>query len=187
MRAGGWLGRTARALAREWRHPLAGTRAGMTADGPARPLPSLPASLVTDGEVLRALTRLREASRWERLEMGRNPETGALGGYCADPGGRNIEVADALAMQSPPEAVIALRDLLLASGWQRLEAVAAWRGVPYGGGTGGFCERADGSGVSYPGRHERTVTKVTSTDHPGAAIHVAGPAREDPGEEHVRG
>lgn len=169
MRHRGWLERASRALAREWRRP--GERP------PARPLPRH-GELRTDGDVLRALTRLRGASGWERLEIGQRPDDGLVYGHCLPPSGKPFEFSDGPVGPGSPEVILRLRELFLACGWQRLEAVSDLRG-----GTGGFCERADGSGVSYPGRHEREVARVTSIDHPGV-IHVAtGPVRwEDPGD-----
>jgi hypothetical protein len=179
MRAGGWLGRAARSLAREWRRledqPAAGIQAQVLTG--VMPLPATPAVLETDEKVLRALARLREASGWDRLEIGRRPDDGAVYGYCvATPGGRSVDTAVALESPGTPEVILRLREVFLVSGWQRLEAVSDRRGT-----TGGWCERADGSGVSWPARHARIVTKVTSIDHPGDWIHVAGPEQEAPG------
>ena len=173
-------GRRIRDLAARWWRaldsmgPLIDIRVGITTAEPGRPLPRH-GQLVTDGDVLRALARLREASGWERLEISRDPVTGAYGGYCLPPAGRSIEIADILAGPEFPEVILELKALLDDSGWQRLEALSDRRG-----GTGGYCERANGSGVRWPALHERDVMKLSSIDHPGAVIHVAGPVQEPP-------
>lgn len=164
-----------RAMARRaWRSldatgPLIGIRVSMTAPPPVRPLPRH-GRLVTDGDVLRALTRLHQASGWERLEIAIGPRTVhdpadplLISGYCAGPSGRNVETGDALARPGTPEVIKLLHALLLDSGWRRLEAVSDCRG-----GTGGFCERADGSGVRYPGARDSGIMRLsTSPGDPG--------------------
>lgn len=157
------MGDKIRGLARRaWRAldsmgPLIDIRVGITTAEPGRPLPRH-GQLVTDGDVLRALARLREASGWERLEISRDPVTGAYGGYCLPPEGANIEIADILARPEFPEVILELKGILDDSGWQRLEALDDRRG-----GTGGYCERADGSGLSWPDPRNRASLRLSTS------------------------
>ena len=139
--------------------PLIDIRMSMTMAPPERPLPRH-GQLVTDGDVLRALARLRERSGWERLEISRGAD-GSYGGYCTASTARRSdggETADLLARDPAPEVIIRLRELIDDCGWQRLEALSDRRG-----GTGGWCERADGSGVRWPDLHNPDVMRLSTT------------------------
>lgn len=93
---------------------------------------------MTDDEVTAALFRLWWHARWSRLEIGRNDD--GYTGYCID-GNREYMTRAVLADPQCPEVITALARLLDDSGWRRLELVAGY------GSVGGWCERADGSGL----------------------------------------
>jgi hypothetical protein len=99
---------------------------------------------MTDDEVRAALRKLWWHTRWSRLEI--SHVDGRYGGYCVQArNGPRIEVDQALArIAGCPPVITALRSLIDQCGWQRLELI----GDPYDGLPGGWCERADGSGVS---------------------------------------
>lgn len=94
----------------------------------------------TDEDVIKALVRIGQASRWERLEAIRLMP-GLIGGYCVDDNGREHDT-DA---RGPgcPAPVRQVAGLLSATGWQRLEYVGPWPRRP-----GGYCERPDGTGLT---------------------------------------
>jgi hypothetical protein len=116
--------------ARRWRHLL-------TAAKDAAP--------VSDSDVLTALTGLWSAGAWRRLEIYRAP-AGGIGGYCILACGIEVSTADALADPAAYPGVAELAALFIASGWQRFEIL----GDPVGTSCGGWCERADGSGINVP-------------------------------------
>lgn len=106
------------------------------------PCSSTPAGPMTDQDVLAALTALLADSGWLRLEITRE-DPATYGGYCIPDQDRTAYIADLLARNDGVAGQLAA--LLDASGWQRLEAFRA------GSGYGGWCERADGSGVHLGG------------------------------------
>ncbi len=98
-------------------------------------------TVMTDLEVMASLTALWSGSGWERLEI--SQVNGRYGGYCVPGSGSAVETADALLESTCPDVITQLATLLSAAGWQRLEIV----GHPLTGHAGGWCERADGSGI----------------------------------------
>lgn len=98
------------------------------------------ATVMTDLEVMASLTALWSGSGWRRLEI--SQFGGRYGGYCVSAAG-SLQTADALRDPACPDVVARLAALIDAAGWQRLEIV----GNPQTGRAGGWCERADGSGL----------------------------------------
>jgi hypothetical protein len=135
-------------------------------DGPDdlhRAVPEPPAVPMGDDEVQAALGALLAVSGWERLEIGlRFPARGGAtryGGYCVrDRDGERYlaaETSDLLAgngtfargVTYDQHVIDRLAALLDASGWQRLEALRVTGQRRWGG----WCERADGSGLHLGG------------------------------------
>jgi len=109
----------------------------------------------SDAAVLVMLAGLWAGSAWERLEVTATDEIG-YGGYCVPVGGALVWTADALSSPATcPPVITRLAALLRASGWQRLEIV----GRP-GGGCAGWCERPDGSGISFYHADETPAARV---------------------------
>lgn len=97
---------------------------------------------MTDDEVLGALAFLYRMSRWERLEIARVGDL--YGGYCVERrGGRMIHVPAALMEPERHAVIMLLKALIDQSGWQRLEMIAITGTIQ----AGGWCERADGTGL----------------------------------------
>jgi hypothetical protein len=99
------------------------------------------ATVMTDLEVMASLAALWSGGGWRRLEI--SQVNGRFGGYCVPWSGSPVQTADALLNPACPDVIARLATLLSAAGWQRLEIV----GNRLTGRAGGWCERADGSGV----------------------------------------
>jgi hypothetical protein len=94
---------------------------------------------VDDEDVVKRLARL---SGWRRLEIGIGTD-GLIGGYCITGDNREVDTRQALRTGRYSVVLLELSALRRASGWRRLEIL----GEPGCSSAGGWCERADGSGL----------------------------------------
>lgn len=132
-----------------WRHLLAShtlydQRGDLhfTAPAPAAD----PAGPMTDEDVLAALAGIWADSGWRRLEISQQDDQSRYGGYCMTSTDIEVRTVDLVARNGIIGRRLAA--LLDVSGWQRLEAI----GYPPGRECGGWCERADGSGLNWAHR-----------------------------------
>jgi hypothetical protein len=88
------------------------------------------------------MTMWWRASGWRRLEIGIGA-SGLVSGYCVTPAGLEVNTLEEIRAGHHLDVLPELYGLLRASKWERLEII----GTPGSGTFGGWCERADGSGL----------------------------------------
>ncbi|WP_239334967.1 hypothetical protein [Frankia sp. CiP3] len=99
-------------------------------------------------DVIAMLVQLSKKSGWQRLEASIDKD-GKIGGYCMLPlSGEKINTAAARRNGKYPNVIGPLVNLLIRSGWKRLEILREPGHAP-----GGFCEQADGSPVYILATH----------------------------------
>jgi len=126
--------------------PAAGPAGPASGEDDGQVLDAAAGGPMADEDVLAALAELWADSGCQRLEISRQGDSGRYGGYCIRDSGIEDQAADLVARGNIIGRRLAA--LLDASGWQRLEAVATVPGRVEQG-CGGWCERADGSGLSW--------------------------------------
>jgi len=134
---------------------------------------------MSDEDVITALVGLWSGGDWRRLEA-RRVQPDGIGGYCVPvvpcparmSAGRGAAVSTTDAVRNPAtylDGISELADLLSMSGWRRLEIVGHPVYRPQH--PGGWCERADGSGVSVRAVLQHIATSAAAPGFP----HRSGP------------